>query len=126
VNETKPVPPSTQVVPFGRTFKLLVADDPTYKAGTPIAPVPWDGLFRIHLSGPCVLSTTPDSNDGDVPPGYSDDQQRGAGPYAQFDITPTGHGPCTITISEDPAYVTDQSNATNPTGRSASLTVTIL
>ncbi len=132
VNEMKPAPAATNSVPFGHSFQLLVADDPTYKPGTPTAPVPWDGLFRIHFSGPCELRRSPDNNNGDVPPspfpgqpGYSDADQTGIGPYAEFDIRPNARGICAITVSEDPAYITDDSNPANPTGRSASLTVTI-
>ena len=116
---------SRTTVPFGSDFDVLVADDPTYKPGTEASPVPWDGIFRKKVSGQCVLSSAGDANNGDAPPKYSDAQQNGTGPYAEFDITPTAPGTCTITVSEDPKYITDYSNPSSPVARSASLTVTI-
>jgi hypothetical protein len=114
----------TTVSPY-RSFQVLVADDPTYKPGTASAPVPWDGLLRLALSGPCQLSTAPDNDNGDVPPGYTDDGQKGVGPNAEFDVVPTGTGSCVITTSEDPKYIIDYSNPSNPQPRSAAITITI-
>jgi hypothetical protein len=116
---------SRTTVPRKRDFQVFVADDPTYKPGTASAPVPWDGLFRIALTGPCHLSTSPDNNSGDVPPGYTDDGQKGVGPNAEFDVTPTGTGSCVITTSEDPKYIINYSNPSNPQPRSATITVAI-
>jgi hypothetical protein len=112
-------------VPAKHDFQVLVADDPTYKPGTPSAPVPWSGLFKMVLTGPCHLSTAPDNDNGDVPPGYSDDGQKGVGPNAEFDVTPTGTGSCVITASEDPKYITDFSNPNNPEPRSATICIDI-
>ena len=125
VNNNPSPPPSTQNAKAGRDFQLLVADDPTYKPGTPAAPVPWSGLFRMKLTGPCHLSTAPDNDNGDVPPGYSDDKQNGVGPYAEFDVTPTGTGTCSITAAEGLKYITDDSNSANPVPRSATIQITI-
>ncbi len=119
-------PPSTHTVSRHRDFQLLVADDPTYRPGTALAPVPWDGLLRLSVSGQCRLNTHNDNDNGDVPPGYSDDDQAGVGPYAEFDITPTGAGFCDITTSEDPKFITNYSDPQHPMPRSKSLLITIL
>ncbi|MGB6985575.1 MAG: hypothetical protein WBD74_06295 [Candidatus Aquilonibacter sp.] len=116
---------SRTAVPVKRNFQVLVADDPTYKPGTASAPVPWDGLLRMALTGPCHLSTSPDNDNGDVPPGYTDDGQKGVGPNAEFDVTPTGTGSCVITTSEDPKYIINYSNPSNPQPRSATITIVI-
>lgn len=116
---------SRTTVPSGSDFDVLVADDPTYKPGTEAAPVPWDGIFRKSVTGQCKLSSSGDANNGDAPPLYSDNGQNGTGPYAEFDVTPTAPGTCTITVSEDPKYITDYTNPGSPVARSASLTVTI-
>ncbi len=118
-------PPSMQTVSRGAEFQLLVADDPTYKPGTRTAPVPWDGLLRLTVSGKCRINTRPDSENGETPPGYSDDDQRGVGPSAEFDISPTGSGTCSITTSEDPKFITDYSDPQHPTGRSKTIAITI-
>lgn len=111
-------------VPCCRNFQLLVADDPTYKP--PTSPnQPWDGLFRMtYTQGVCKASTKPD-NDNDGPPGYSDVGQTGVGPAAEFDVTPLAAGTCTVTVTEDPKYITDDSNPSAPVPRSASVSVTI-
>ena len=112
-------------VPAGREFQVLVADDSTYKPGTPSAPVPWDGLFRMQLSGPCALETTDDPDEGHEPPLYTDAQQTGVGPNAEFDVVTTGPGTCSITASEDGRYITDYTDPANPQPRSATLAVTV-
>ena len=112
-------------VPARRPFQVLVADDPTYAPGTANAPVPWDGLFRMQLSGACILSPAPDNNNGDTPPNYTDDEQKGVGPNAEFDVKPIGTGTCTITTSEDTRYIIDYSNPANPQPRTATLSVTV-
>ncbi len=112
-------------VPCCRNFQLLVADDPTYKPPASSSSQPWDGLFRMtYTAGICQASTAPDSND-DGPPGYSDDGQKGIGPAAEFDVTPLAPGTCTVTASEDPKYITDDSNPNAPVPRSVSVSVTI-
>jgi hypothetical protein len=125
-------PPSERIVSAGRDFQLLVADDPTYKPGSMTAPVPWDGLFRILVNGPCHLNTGPDHNNGDVPPspfpgqpGYSDSDQNGVGPYSEFDVSTTGKGTCTITATEDTKYITDYSDPQHPKPRSTTVSVSI-
>ncbi|MDB5092346.1 MAG: hypothetical protein JWO85_447 [Candidatus Eremiobacteraeota bacterium] len=112
--------PSRTSVPFGQGFQVLVADDPTYRANAG----PWDGKFRSSLSGPCSFA---DSDlGGSEPPGYSDAGQHGIGPKAEFDVIPTGSGVCTITMSEDPRFITaDFSNPANPVGRTVHLSITI-
>lgn len=110
-------------------FQLLAADDATYRPGAG----PWDGIFHTAISGPCRFSTAPDNSNGDVPPsptpgspGYTDANQQGIGPYAEFDVTPTGWGTCTITVTEDPKFiVADFSDPVNPKGRSVQVSVTI-
>lgn len=106
-------------------FQLLVADDPTYKPGTPAAPVPWDGIFRMSFSGPCKLNTGPDTPDGDQPPGYTDRQGTGIGPNAELDVTPTGSGTCSITATEDGRFITDYSDPQHPKPRSTTVSVSI-
>jgi len=105
-------------------FQVLVADDPTYKPPTSPSQ-PWDGLFRMaYTSGVCRASTEPDYND-DAPPGYTDIGQKGVGPAAEFDVTPLAPGTCTITVTEDPKYIIDDSNPSAPGPRSATVSVTI-
>jgi hypothetical protein len=112
-------------VPCCREFQLLVADDPTYKPPTSSVQ-PWDGLFRMSLTpGICELSTKPDNDNGDAPPGYSDDGQKGVGPAAEFDIQPLAPGTCTITATEDSRYIIDDSNPANPVPRSATVAITV-
>jgi hypothetical protein len=115
----EPAPARTSV-PFGQGFQVLVADDPTYRAGAG----PWDGKFRSSLSGPCSFA---DSDlGGSDPPGYSDVGQQGIGPKAEFDVVPTGSGICTITMREDPRFITaDFSNPANPVGRTVQLSISI-
>ncbi len=125
VNDSASPPPSTQTVRAGQQFDLLVADDPTYAPGTANAPVPWSGLFTLTFSGQCRQDTGSDNNNGDTPPGYTDANQTGVGPYAEFDVDATGSGTCTITVNEDPKFITDYSNPANPTGRSTTLTLTV-
>ena len=125
VNNSATPPASTQTVNAGQEFQLLVADDPTYAPGTANAPVPWSGLFTLSFSGPCKADTGPDNDNGDVPPGYTDAGQTGVGPYAEFDVDATGTGTCSITVNEDPKFITDYSNPANPTGRSTTLTLTV-
>jgi hypothetical protein len=112
--------PSRTTVPFGQKFQVLVADDPTYRPNAG----PWDGNFRSSLSGPCHFAET-DLGPPDLP-GYSDVGQQGVGPKAEFDVIPTGSGVCTITMSEDPRFITaDFSNPENPLGRTVRLSITI-
>ncbi|MEO6913138.1 MAG: hypothetical protein ABI182_03835 [Candidatus Baltobacteraceae bacterium] len=118
-------PPATQTVSAGRSFQLLVADDPSYKPGTLAAPVPWDGVLRIAASGACHIYTSADNGNGEEPPGYSDQNQKGVGPYAEFDVVAGTSGTCTITAGEDPKFITDFSDPQNPKPRSKSLTVTV-
>lgn len=121
---TSPAPSRTTVT-AGRDFQLLVADDMTYAPNKG----PWDGFFRKAISPPCTFSTSPDNNNGDVPPGYTDSNQQGVGPFAEFDVTVlrAATGTCTITMSEDPLFITvDFSNPTSPKGRSKQLTLTIV
>jgi hypothetical protein len=92
-------------------FSVLVEDDPTYKPGTETSPVPWDGKFRINLSGPCALNT--------------EDAQNETGPNAEFGIRATGTGVCKITVSEDPRYIIDYTDPENPQPRSASVSITV-
>ena len=107
-----------------RAFQLLVADDPTYKPPAS-ASQPWDGLFRMtYTPGVCQASTRPD-NDNDGPPGYSDVGQTGVGPAAEFDIQPLAAGTCTVTATEDPKYIVDDSNPSMPGPRSVTVSVTI-
>jgi hypothetical protein len=114
----EPAPARTSV-PFGQNFQVLVADDPTYRANAG----PWDGKFRSSLSGPCHFAAT---DLGMEPPGYSDAGQQGIGPKAEFDVIPTGSGVCTITMSEDPRFITaDFSNPANPIGRTVHVSITI-
>ncbi len=111
--------PSRTTVPFGQKFQMLVADDPTYRPNAG----PWDGNFRSSLSGPCRFA---DTDAGPDLPGYSDAGQQGIGPKAEFDVIPTGSGVCTITMREDPRFITaDFSNPANPVGRTVQLSVTI-
>ena len=118
---TAPAPSTTTVSARAHDFELLVADDATYRPGAG----PWDGLFRHAIvSGPCVFDTGRDSGDG--PPGYSDSNLTGPGPLAEFDLTATGTGVCTMTVSEDPKFIIgDFSNPANPLGRSVQLSITI-
>jgi hypothetical protein len=120
-------PPSTLTVPKGQDFQFLVADDPSYHPGTPAAPLPWSGLLGITASGACQVNNGSDNDNGDEPPGYTDANQTGVGPNAEFDITASNYGgTCTLTITEDPNYITeDFSNPQNPVGRSATLNVTV-
>lgn len=126
--------PATNSVSKKSDFQLLVADDATYHPAAVPGAVPWDGLFRkLIMSGPCQFSTATDATP-DVPPsptpgspGYtdSDANQTAAGPYAELDVTPTGKGVCVIQIGEDPNFITDFSDPTNPKGRSVLVTVNI-
>lgn len=125
VNHSLSPPASTQSVPAGRGFQLLIADDPSYKPGTLAAPVPWDGLLRIATSGSCHIDTSSDNSNGDEPPGYSDQNKSGVGPYAEFDLVAGSSGTCTITTSEDPKFITDLSDPQNPKPRSKSITITV-
>ena len=78
---------------------------------------------RSSLSGPCSFAST---DTGSEPPGYSDVGQQGIGPKAEFDVVPTGSGVCTITMSEDPRFITaDFSNPENPVGRTVHVSITI-
>jgi hypothetical protein len=115
-------PPSTLTVPAGEEFQVLVADDPTYKPGTENAPVPWSGLFSITASGQCQAAANQNDNNGDVPPGYNDNT---TGPYAELDVNATTAGTCTVTVSEDPNFITDFSNPANPVPRSVQLNITV-
>lgn len=119
---TAPAPSTTTISHRVHDFELLVADDATYHPGAG----PWDGLFRhAVISGPCAFGTGPDSGDG--PPGYTDSNLQGPGPLAEFDITTSGTGVCTITVSEDPKFIIgDFSNPANPLGRSVQLSLTII
>jgi hypothetical protein len=125
---------------FPSDFQLLVADDPTYfnannpgaippspvpGAPSPMPSPPWSGLFNMSLSGQCHLDMRPDNDNGDVPPGYTDVGQTGVGPAAEFDVTATGAGTCTITAAEDPKYITIINPPASPAPRSASITITI-
>ena len=112
---------SRTTVSAGSDFQLLVADDPTYRPNYGV----WSGYFVKSISGPCRFSTSPDNNNGDAPPGYDDNNQVGKGPFSEFDVTPTGTGTCTITMSEGPGYITDYSDPLHPKPRSASLAITI-
>jgi hypothetical protein len=105
-------------------FRVLVADDPTYKPGTASAPVPWDGLFRLALTGPCHICRSQNTN-ANRPPGYTYNNQEAVGPNADFEVVPTGTGSCVITASEDPKYIIDYSNPNNPQPRSAAIAITI-
>jgi hypothetical protein len=132
VNQSPWPPASVTSVPAGEGFQLLVADDPTYKPGTPAAPVPWDGLVRIATAGSCSLETRHDNDNGDVPPspfpgrpGYSDDGPKGVGPYAEFDIHAGSRGTCAITVSEGLKYITDLRDPANPRPRSTTLALTV-
>jgi hypothetical protein len=82
-------------------------------------------LFNMSLSGQCHLDMRPDNDNGDVPPGYTDVGQTGVGPAAEFDVTATGAGTCTITAAEDPKYITIINPPASPAPRSASITITI-
>lgn len=112
-------------VQAGHEFQLFVADDPTYKPGTSQHPVPWDGLFRLKLTGPCHLDTAADPDNGDHPPHYTDSGQTGVGPNAEYDVIPTGEGTCAMTVSEDPKYITDFSDPSNPEPRSLTLSIPV-
>ncbi len=105
-------------------FHVLIADDPTYKPGTPAAPVPWDGVFHMTLQGPCTIETRAGSYN-DAPPGYTDNAGFAIGPNAELDIKPTGSGTCSITATEDKRFITDYSDPQNPKPRSTTLSVTI-
>lgn len=120
-NLISPAPSTTSVSVSVHDFQLLVADDPSYRPGRG----PWDGIFRRAIvNGPCSLSTEPDTGDG--PPGYTDSNQVGAGPFAEFEVVPSGIGTCTIALSEDAKFIVgDFSNPLNPTGRSVQLSITI-
>jgi hypothetical protein len=118
-NQLVEPPQSRTTVPFGQNFQVLVADDPTYRPNAG----PWDGKFRSSLTGPCHFAET---DLGSEPPGYSDVGQTGVGPKAEFDVVPTGSGVCTITMSEDPRFITaDFSNPEHPLGRTVNLAITI-
>jgi hypothetical protein len=119
INGSPSPPPSTNYVKAGQDFQLLVADDPTYKPGTPTFPVPWDGLFRMTLCGPCQLVQ------GYMPPNLPGYNDNGQGPDAAFTVKPTGKGTCTITAAEGKRYITDFSNPANPKARSTTVKVTI-
>jgi hypothetical protein len=105
-------------------FRVLVADDPTYKPGTASAPVPWNGLFRLAFSGPCHICRSQNTNDN-TPPGYTYNNQQAVGPNAEFEVVPTGTGSCVITASEDPKYIINYSDPSNPQPRSAAITINI-
>lgn len=110
--------------PCCKDFQLLVADDPTYKPPSSSLQ-PWDGLFRMaYTSGVCQPSPEVD-DDNDGPPGYSDNGQKGIGPAAEFDVRPLAAGTCTVTVTEDPKYIIDDSNPSAPTPRSATVSITI-
>ncbi|MBV8148794.1 MAG: hypothetical protein JO092_06865, partial [Candidatus Eremiobacteraeota bacterium] len=116
---------SLTMVPCCKEFQLLVADDPTYQPPTSSAQ-PWDGLFRKSFTpGICEASTASDNDNGDAPPGYSDNEQKGTGPAAELDVKPLSPGTCTITVTEDSRYIVDDSNPSNPQPRSATLAITI-
>lgn len=111
-------------VPCCREFQLLVADDPTYAPPTSYLQ-PWDGLFRmVYTPGVCQASKR-DNDNGKAPPGYSDDGQKGVGPAAEFDVRPLAAGTCTVTVSEDPKFILDDTNPNAPVPRSATVSVTI-
>lgn len=111
-------------VPCCREFQLLVADDPTY-APPASSLQPWDGLFRmVYTPGVCQASRRAIDN-GNAPPGYSDDEQKGVGPAAEFDVRPLAAGTCTVTVSEDPKFILDDTNPNAPVPRSATVSVTI-
>jgi hypothetical protein len=120
--------PSRTIVTSNRSFQLLIADDSTYQPNAG----PWDGIFHgttatnnVTASGSCHITTSADNNNPKAPPGYTDNGQQAVGPLAELDVTPNSTGTCTITVSEDPKYITDFSNPANPTGRTVTLTVTI-
>jgi hypothetical protein len=104
-------------------FQLLVADDPTYTPNLP----QWKGTFTISFSpSTCAkLDMAPDDDNGDVPPGYTDENQEGIGPAAEFDVTPLTTGPCTLTATEGVGYIEDDSNPASPVPRTTSLPLTI-
>jgi hypothetical protein len=116
------------LVTAGQELQLLVADDTTYAPGEGL---PWSGKFSVPIppttSGPCHINVSAENN-GDVPAGYTESGLvGGVGPFAEFDVsTGPGAGTCTITFTEDPAFITDFSNPASPTGRSAKLTVTVV
>ena len=119
--------PSATSVPNGPDFQLLVADDPTYKAGTTStgATAPWNGSLTPSVdSGPCTIDNSVDNN-GDAP-GYTDLQPPGRGPDAEFDIHTTGVGNCILRITEDPAFIiTDFSDPAHAKGRSQTVAIPI-
>lgn len=106
-------------------FQLLVADDPTYH---PVVGQ-WTGLLTATIAGDgCVFSTSPTlplppptstvSYNAAAPAptgGYA-----GAGPYVAFEFTPVKNSDsCTISVSEDKAYIQD---ANTGNGRTAAFT----
>ena len=113
---------SRAVVPAGQQFQFFVADDPTYK---PTAH--WSGLLQVAAgpAGVCHVDTGPDDNNGDAPPGYSDDAQNGIGPDTEFDIDADGPGTCNLSATEDAKYITDYANPANPTPRSITIQVKV-
>jgi hypothetical protein len=110
---------SVTTVPCCKPFQLLVADDPTYKPPTSSAQ-PWDGLFR--MSFPAGICKVPPWYA--VPPGYSNNG-KGIGPAAAFNIKPNAPGTYTITATEDPRYIINDSNPSNPVPRSATIVITV-
>ncbi|MEO6835529.1 MAG: hypothetical protein ABI231_06435, partial [Candidatus Tumulicola sp.] len=121
--------PSTPTVSSRHDFQLLAADDATYRPGAG----PWDGVFHVASTvGNCHFSTAPDNGNEDVPPsptpgspGYTDSNQAGIGPYAEFDVTPTGTGICSITLTEDPIHIFVVSDPVTLTPRSVQLNITM-
>lgn len=100
-------------------FQVLVADDPTYHP----ASGQWTGLLTATIAGDgCVFST---SATLPVPTSYSaaslsNGAFAGTGPNVAFEFTPVKNSDsCTISVSEDPAYIQD---ATTGKGRTVALT----
>jgi hypothetical protein len=77
-----------------------------------------------YTPGVCQASRR-DVDNGNAPPGYSDDQQKGVGPAAEFDVRPLAAGTCTVTVSEDPKFILDDTNPNAPVPRSAAVSITI-
>jgi hypothetical protein len=104
---------------------VLVADDPSYSSTQPgVTSVPWSGNFTLSLSGNCTddtATTDASPSPSPEPSPYVDATQNGTapGPYAEFEIKPTGTGSCAVTVGEDP-----NNTFTNP-ARTTTLNLTI-